>query len=451
MKPDRTRNLAFLSLALVAAGAAALVFATSDESDEIYIQGAAHVTGSNNTVWRTDLEIRSVGTVGARIRIDLLQKNRDNTSHSSTILDLDAGTARRYEDVLDLIFGHEGSATLRITTLDGEIRATSRTYNVTPDGTFGQYIGGTNPDDIFATGSDATLIQLTSAANDDQGFRTNIGVVNLQGLSTVLDIDLYLADLEYLGRVSTSLLPYEFRQIDKIFARVTTEDVPDGFAIIRAGSSDSRYLVYASVIDNLTGDPIFIPGLPNTAAQQPTASPSQTPTTTMTPTQTATPTLTPTATETPPGGPTATPTTTPTRTPFQTVTPTPTPSVAVIVTTLDEETYYLVPSSIRFQVGNGIQTSLVLCSHDGILSQVASSNFDYIRGPTVTVEWMNCCSSTNFAARLEYQAFAAAGGLAVARSTCTPATPIFAIIGSDVDTGAQIEIDGANLDLATWP
>ncbi len=442
MNTVNVRHFFLYAACLVAAGAVAQVGIGQAEADEIYIPGAAHVAGSNNTTWRTDLEIRSVGTIGARCRIDLLRKNRDNTNHPSIILDLDAGTAMRYHDALDLLFGFEGTACLRITDLEGEIRATSRTYNLTPDGTFGQFIGGTTSADIFVTGLDATVIQLTASPTGEDGFRTNLGMVNLEREPTTLDIDLYLADLTYLGRVSTSLDAYGFKQIDNIFARVTADDVPDGIAIVRARFLGSRYLVYASVIDNLTGDPIFIPGLPNTAAiQQPT--PTPTPAGTTTPT----PALTPTATPTAPGGATATPT--PTRTPLQTRTPTPTPEFAVIVTTLDDETFYLVPSTIRFRVGSGIQSSLILCSIDGVLSQVSS--FDYIRGPTVVVDWQACCSDTNFGARLEYRAFPGIGGPAVARGTCTPGVPVFAIIGNDMSTGAQIEIDGANLDLALWP
>jgi len=167
-----------------------LAVATGQTARETYIPGAAHVSGANNTTWRTDLELRSVGTIGARVQIDLLRKNRDNTNPPSTILDLPAGHARRVVDVLDELFGYVGSATLRITALDGEVRATSRTFNTTPDGTFGQYIGGTDQNDVFATGNDATLIQLTSSASNNSGFRTNLGLVNLEGFPVDVDIDL---------------------------------------------------------------------------------------------------------------------------------------------------------------------------------------------------------------------------------------------------------------------
>jgi hypothetical protein len=123
----------------------------------------------------------------------------------------------------------------------------------------------------------------------------------------------------------------------------------------------------------------------------------------------------------------------------------------VTVTTVDDETFHLVPSSILFRVGSGTQSSLVLCSFDGTLSQVNSSSFRFIRGPTETVEWMNCCSSTNYGARLEYETVFGAGGPAVARSTCTAGTPFFAITGTEIGTGLTIEVSGENLDLAEWP
>lgn len=426
MSNEKKRFEGIWLVAVIVAISCTLVLATSDQASEIYIPGAAHVAGSNNTSWRTDLELRSVGTIGTRVRIDLLREGRNNTSYPSVTLELPAGQAHRYEDVLDALFGFEGTATLRIAILDGDVRATSRTFNTTPEGTFGQYIGGTDFTDVFATGNDATLIQLTSSPSNDSGFRTNLGLVNLEGFPVTIDIDLNLADLTILGRVSVDLEPYEYDQIDGIFSRVTSDSVADGIAITRAATTGARYLTYASVIDNLTGDPIYIPGLPNHGTIQ-----------------TATPTPSPT------GGLPGTPT--PTPTPFQTRTPTPTPDFAVEVTTLDEETIYLDPLSIYFQVGNGIQTTLTLCSVDGTLSQVSSSNFSFIKGPTEAISWNACCSDTNSGSKLEYETSLGLGGPAVARKTCAAGTPYFAIVGNEMGTGTQIEINGEDLDIAVWP
>ncbi len=419
MESRKGISVGLVLAAIIVTITAALVFATSNDWIELYIPGAAHVAGSNNTTWRTDLELRSVTSTPAQIRIDLLRRNRDNTIHPSIVVDVAAGAAHRFEDALDLLFGVEGSATLRLTTLSGEIRATSRTYNETPDGTYGQFIGATTPTDVFDWGTDATLIQLGSSPDSGVGFRTNIGLVNLEPFAATIHVDLYRDDRTFLGRVSTTLEPFEFDQIDKIFDRVTSDEVADGFAIVRTERIDSTYLAYASVIDNATGDPIFIPGLPD-GDRNPQATPTPTPTVDTSPTVTPTPTPTPTLTIDP-----------------------------VVVTTLDEETINLLPSSIIFKVGNGIQTTLVLCGFDGTLSQVASSNFSFIRGPTETVEWSNCCA--NFGSKLEYETWIGIGGPAIARSTCTAGTPYFAISGTEIESGLTVEINGEDLDIAIWP
>jgi hypothetical protein len=409
MKPSRL----YWSVAGALALAVAVTMATTDDS-ELHVPGAAHVAGANNTVWRTDLELRSVTASPAQVRIDLLRRNRDNTNHPSAIVNLDPGSAHRFDDVMDLLFGVEGSATLRLVTLSGEIRATSRTYNDTPAGTFGQFIGASGPDDSLGFSQEATLIQLSSSADPGTGFRTNIGLVNLVGFPINMEIDLHLADTTLLGTIGTTLQPFDYRQIDGAFEDVTTDTVDDGYAMVRATTYGAEYLTYASVIDNRTGDPVYIPGLP--VGSDPTQTPS-------------------------PPSPTATPT--------ATATPTPGPTDGVTVTTLDDQTYILATSSIRFRAGNSTLTSLVLCSFDGALKQVSSGNFSFIRGPTETVSWGNCCSS--FGSRLEYETRAGVGGAAVERSTCTPATPFFAITGTEISSGETIEVEGDNLDLAVWP
>jgi hypothetical protein len=420
MNPRRATSFG-LGLAVLLLGiAGAIAFAAPKSTAVLHVPGTAHVAGANSTVWRTDLELRSVSPTAATVRIDLLRRGRDNTTHPSTTVELQAGSAHRFEDTLDTLFGFEGSATLRLTTLTGTIRAASRTFNQGPDGTYGQYIGAATDDDVFDLGRDATLIQLTSSPVTDTGFRTNIGLVNLEAETIAIQIDLFEADVTYLGRVTTTLQAFEYDQIDRVFHQVTDQVIADGFAIVRATSANSRFLTYASVIDNLTGDPIYIPGLVNSGDD-------------------ITPTVTPTPTA---GGPS--PTATPTTTPTPTI-----PVSGVTVTTLDGASYDLVPASIRFKVGSGVQTSLVLCSFDGTLSQVSSSSFAFIRGPTETVGWANCCA--NFGAKLEYETFIGLGGPAVARSTCTAGTPFFAITGDEIGTGARIEVNGEDLDIAVWP
>jgi hypothetical protein len=86
-----------------------------------------------------------------------------------------------------------------------------------------------------------------------------------------VEVELYDGDGTLLGTVDVALDPYEFKQVNKIFSRVTSEAVDDGYAIISSDSNRAKFLAYASVVDNRTGDPIYIPARVWEAPQAKTA------------------------------------------------------------------------------------------------------------------------------------------------------------------------------------
>ncbi|MEW6338599.1 MAG: hypothetical protein ACOY3Y_04220 [Acidobacteriota bacterium] len=40
---------------------------------------------------------------------------------------------------------------------------------------------------------------------------------------------------------------------------MTTADVSDGYAVLRTPTPGGRFYAYASVVDNRSGDPIYVP------------------------------------------------------------------------------------------------------------------------------------------------------------------------------------------------
>jgi PKD repeat protein len=234
----------------------------------LYVAAAAHATGSGGTNWRTDLEIHNPGTTPATYTLALLQREEQNTSPTTQSFSLDPGRATRYSDVLQLLFGFTGAATIRITPMSGEIMASARTYNWLASGnpqgfpegsTFGQFIPGTVAAAAVATGQSARLVQLSQSTSTTQGFRTNLGLVSATGADVTVEVKLYKGDGTLLGTLSYTLPAYGFKQVDRIFGYVTAQDVPDGFAVLRTTTATSAFFAYASVIDNTSGDPIFIP------------------------------------------------------------------------------------------------------------------------------------------------------------------------------------------------
>ena len=137
--------------------------------------------------------------------------------------------------------------------------ATSRTYNDQPSGTFGQFIPAAAAVEAVPSGQPARLVRAGPVGEHIPGVphqhrirehhishREPGGAAVPRRRST-------------LGTQSWQLKPYEFKQIDKIFTKVTSADVGEGYAVLSTSTLGGGFLAYASVIDNRSGDPVYIP------------------------------------------------------------------------------------------------------------------------------------------------------------------------------------------------
>jgi hypothetical protein len=246
----------------------------------IYVAATAHVAGAADTDWRTDVELHNPDAVSRQYEIALLEKNEANLAPATVTYTVGPGRCLRLNDVLFTVFGYDGGAALRITPVSGTVVVTSRTYNLTDEGTYGQFIGGLAESDALESGQDGVLIQLTHNRGASSGYRTNIGFVNCVASEITVRVDMYSADGQLLGTRWYTLEGFMHRQVDKVFEAVASGDVADGYIVVRSGTPGARFIAYASVVDNLAGDPVYIPAT-LIGAGEPTA---PTPTATMTPT-----------------------------------------------------------------------------------------------------------------------------------------------------------------------
>jgi hypothetical protein len=266
---SQTPGAAFFAYASVVdnlSGDSICVLPATATDDQLVVPAVANSAGSQGTSWRSDLELFNVADEPALLRVALLARNQDNSLPAAIELDLGPGAAARYNDVLQALFGLEGAGALRIVVESGRVMASSRTYNDSPAGTFGQLIPAVTPESFLDGRGPARLVQLSSSTTPAFGFRTNIGFVNTRALPIAFEIELYRADGELLGTLAQVLEPYGSRQLNDVFNLVGAGQVADGYAVIRCDSRVARYLAYASVIDNQTGDPICIPARPQGGA-----------------------------------------------------------------------------------------------------------------------------------------------------------------------------------------
>ena len=242
---------------VVAGTSAAGVFALV--TSELLLPAAAHNPGWNNTLWRTDLEVANPGQTAASFEIALLKAKADNSNPLTKSYTLAPGVAERFQDVLFAEFGYTGSAALRVKPTSGRVMATSRTYTVEEKGTYGQFIPGLEAMQAQGPGNTLRLIQLAQSSKATSGFRTNIGLLNVSAVPMTVEIRLFDRDDNLVGSFSEPLLPFEFRQLDRPFAKYTSADIPEGYANLWTNTVGASFVAYASVIDNRSGDPIYIP------------------------------------------------------------------------------------------------------------------------------------------------------------------------------------------------
>jgi hypothetical protein len=236
---------------------------------DLFVPTAAHLTGHNNVNWRTDLEVQNPGPGQARYWIALLARGQDNSDPAHADLTLDPGQSVRYTDILQTLFGFPGAAALCIVPVEGTVVATSRTYADSGSGTYGSFVPAVVRTNAIAFGDDARLIGLSHDPSLAAGFRTNLGLVNANASPVKVEADFYLAGGTLLGTASYDLQAFEFRQIDGAFEQFTRERVEDGYVVARMTSGAEgqmldatfRLFAYASVIDNLTGDPTYVPAI----------------------------------------------------------------------------------------------------------------------------------------------------------------------------------------------
>ena len=221
-----------------------------------FIPAGARVVGAENTFWVTDVAVANFAASVATMSVSYLVKDQGNLVPQTEALVLESGEQRVLADVfLELFELEEANGALRAIVSHPNVKVTSRTYNAAgATGTYGQFIPSHTMEEALTPGILGTLQQLQETSQ----FRTNIGLVNPTVLDVEVDVELYRSSGNLLGVVSRTLEPYEMMQVNRIFDQVGSGVVESGYAVVKVQSADGAILAYASVIDNQSGDPVYV-------------------------------------------------------------------------------------------------------------------------------------------------------------------------------------------------
>jgi subtilisin-like proprotein convertase family protein len=226
--------------------------------DPIYVAATLPQTGSFvapvisepgvNTLWRSDVFVTA--PVGSDGNFHLTYTDMVTGERTTKQGNVAGHRAIRLDDVVGNYFGRSGFGSLRA-DLAGLVVATSRTFTSSENGTYGQFIPFAPAPDFLRAQREILHIERSSA------FRTNIGAINTSDTDEIIHFTLYDAAGRAVGSTDRTVGP--MRTVQFSVEALTAAPITDGRVEVEVVAGNGNVIAWASVIDNATGDPIFVP------------------------------------------------------------------------------------------------------------------------------------------------------------------------------------------------
>lgn len=228
--------------------------------EPLWIPAVAHVAGRNGTLWRSDVEICASPSTDAEYRVEFFETDRSNPHPIADSFVLGAGQCARYADAVESVFHRSTTGALRIVPTIGIIFASSRTYTRRSDGgTYGQFIAAIPESDAILHPRQRQILQLSSSPDPAVDHRTNLGFVNTTAVPVEVNIYVHAQDEALLHEMKVDLAPFEHRQLNRFLERAGLDDLVNATVRVQSATPDSRFIAYGSVVDNESGDAVFLP------------------------------------------------------------------------------------------------------------------------------------------------------------------------------------------------
>lgn len=217
----------------------------------------AALDGANGTHWISDVRIFNGGGSSALMDLTFRPEIGSSGSTATVTRSIEAGRILALDDIVTTVFGQAGTkGSLTITPQGGTatLLVTSRTYNTGGGtGTFGQFVPAVASG--FGSGARATVLHMDQDAN----FRSNIGICEVSGGNVIVRYALKSSAGVTLGTKTIQLGPHQLVQIDKIFNDLGVPAQDNTRVDFFLDGGDGSFTAYGTLVDNTTGDGIYIP------------------------------------------------------------------------------------------------------------------------------------------------------------------------------------------------
>jgi hypothetical protein len=245
MKLRQIISIASIALLPLAASAATFI-----------VPAAGTGPGANDSHWQSELTLHS--TAAAPVTVGLTFHDGAGAQQGNNVT-INARSTVAISDIVKTVFGREsGTGAVEITVPDAmanRMAITSRTFNASANGQFGQDIPAVNSSDA-ATAGDIVVLQAPSSASDT---RFNFGLYALT--DATIRWDLVRADgtvLSPIGEQSYAAgTQLQFNSGIQTLLGQTEQDNDT----LQAAVTNGKVIAYGSAVNNASGDPTFVPGI----------------------------------------------------------------------------------------------------------------------------------------------------------------------------------------------
>lgn len=228
-------------------------------SASLVIPAAGNVQGGNGTHFRTDVTLVNHSDGTARVAVTWIERDVASTA-DPVFLEIAPRTVRVYDDFVGEVLGRTGLGSLLIRSVDGSgepvatgaLDAFARIWTFQPgtEGTVSQPMYAVRESELRSNAARPAYIL---GMKQDDRFRTNVGIVNLDGAAQSYTV--HVAGTLGTTSFQVDLAPLSMRQVplpEAGFGDLYLVVVPLAGLINPFG--DSTYTAYGSTVDNLTGD-----------------------------------------------------------------------------------------------------------------------------------------------------------------------------------------------------
>ncbi len=232
------------------------------ETGPMLVPAAASIPGLGGTYWKSDLRIFNPSDQQVEIQIQYLPEPGDTTPYPTLLYNVNPDQTIWIDDVMYWFTQGAAAKGALVITYDPEDGprplVASRTYNQTDAGTYGQFIPVLGSSSLAGAGGRL----IVPGVEHSDLYRTNVGLVNSGTEGAGVTVTLIDESGNPVVRAPLGVPAGNYMQLslDAIAAQDPDAGDVSGFkgTVVVDVSNGGPVAAYGSVVDQQTGDPIFI-------------------------------------------------------------------------------------------------------------------------------------------------------------------------------------------------